>query len=270
MKSILEMKGNPWENLFLTLITIGVTGISFADSPPGKSVLEYRALGYRAQHTGHFEQALIYYLKALQIQPDLAVVHNDLGIVYEEFGEWQSAEKFYLSALKIDPNCIQAYTNLALLYETTKDKKRAAYYWSRRQEAGQVNNPWTKRAKEEVKQYEEVLQLDSQKKSKGTPKSQWRFQGNLSEQLNRITVPALDFVDVEFNTVMAKLSQLSGVPIESDESAIKRTEMKQSLRVTLMTAEYLPLTDVLAILLAGTNLNYRVEENQIFISDQII
>ncbi|MCX7661569.1 MAG: hypothetical protein N2Z79_02650, partial [Candidatus Omnitrophica bacterium] len=67
--------------------------------------------------------------------------------VYEAKKELDQTEACYLNALQIDPNCLSAYSNLALLYETKRELEKALFYWEKRAQLGEADDPWTQMAK---------------------------------------------------------------------------------------------------------------------------
>lgn len=106
----------------------------------------YRNEGVRMQDVGDLDSALKLYQKAAELDPYYQVVYNDLGIIYEAQGELDRAEESYLQALKIDPNFLDPYSNLALFYESKRDLNKAAFYWKKRLELGDPEDPWTIKA----------------------------------------------------------------------------------------------------------------------------
>ncbi|MCX5694036.1 MAG: tetratricopeptide repeat protein [Candidatus Omnitrophica bacterium] len=107
---------------------------------------KYREAGLECQRIGNAAEALGLYQKAVAIYPDFAVAYNDLGVVFEALGRLDQAEESYLKSVKIDPLYASAYTNLALLYEGKRDLEKAAFYWNKRVEVGQEDDPWTQKA----------------------------------------------------------------------------------------------------------------------------
>ncbi len=102
----------------------------------------YRDEGYRLQALGDLENALVYYQKAIQIDPHFAEAYNDIGVVYESLGDDDSAVNMYKKVLSIDPGYLPAYTNLAFAYERKGDVEQASFYWTKRYEAGQEGDYW--------------------------------------------------------------------------------------------------------------------------------
>jgi|EPASupsiteSAE347_1022098.scaffolds.fasta_scaffold04738_2 tetratricopeptide (TPR) repeat protein len=110
----------------------------------------YRIEGVKYQDLGDLDSALKMYQKAVQLDPAYPVAYNDLGIIYEAKGDISRAEESYLQALKIDPFLLDAYTNLALLYENKRELEKAVYYWEKRVELGNPDDPWTLKAQQRL------------------------------------------------------------------------------------------------------------------------
>lgn len=107
----------------------------------------YRDQGLEFQRAGNIDAALIYYQKAVEIDPFYAVAYNDLGIIYEAKGLNDRAEENYLKAVSIDSSYLSACTNLALFYENKRDFNKAEFYWGKRAALGSPDDPWTEKAK---------------------------------------------------------------------------------------------------------------------------
>lgn len=153
----------------IKIITIGyilfATSFLFAQVPnPEKNLSElqkearsYRQEGFELQHIGNMDDAMSVYQKAIEMDPSYAVAYNDLGIIYEAKGFIDQAEECYLKSIEISPNYLSAYSNLALLYEGKRDLDKAAFYWRKRIQLGKPNDPWTKKARERLKDINLVL-----------------------------------------------------------------------------------------------------------------
>jgi tetratricopeptide (TPR) repeat protein len=107
---------------------------------------KYRELGLEYQRMGNLAEALSFYQKAIAMYPNFAVAYNDIGVVYEAMGSLDRAEENYLKSSKIDPTYSSVYTNLALFYENQRNLDKAAFYWSKRVEAGAPDDLWTQKA----------------------------------------------------------------------------------------------------------------------------
>lgn len=110
----------------------------------------YRQQGIQKQANGDAEGALALYEKAVVLDPSYVVVYNDIGIILEAKAEPGSAERAYLNAIVVDPNYPDSYSNLALLYESAGSPDKAWPYWQKRAQLGQVDDPWTLRARQKI------------------------------------------------------------------------------------------------------------------------
>lgn len=112
----------------------------------------YRQQAYEHQNRGDFKEALVYYMKAVQIDGTYKEAYNDLGVIYEEFGELEKAEKMYLQAIEIDSSYAAPYANLGLVYEKMNKADRAIIYWKKRYRLGRKGEFWTEKAKQHLAQ----------------------------------------------------------------------------------------------------------------------
>ena len=112
---------------------------------------KYREEGLKYQETGNLSEAKALYQKAATLDPNYAIVHNDLGVIYEAEGFLDQAEESYLRAIKIDSTYLSAYTNLAIFYENKRDLKKAEFYWAKREKLGSPDDPWTQKATKRLK-----------------------------------------------------------------------------------------------------------------------
>lgn len=103
----------------------------------------YREKGYALQMSGDLDEALSYYQKAVEMDPQYIEVYNDLGVVYESGGDLDRAIAMYTKALEIDANYLPAYSNLAFAYEKKGDIVTAGHYWQKRYELGPEGDYWT-------------------------------------------------------------------------------------------------------------------------------
>ena len=112
---------------------------------------QYREEGLKSQKLGNLSEAKSWYEKAITLDPNYAVVYNDLGVIYEAEGSLGKAEESYLMAVKIDPTYSSAYTNLALFYENKRNLEKAEFYWTKRTGLGSPDDPWTQEAVNRLK-----------------------------------------------------------------------------------------------------------------------
>lgn len=146
-----------WLNkTYYLLLLLLLPSIVFSAVVINEEATAYRNNGYEAQKKGDYNRALVFYQKALAINPAYSIVYNDLGVLYETSGKKDKALAMYRRALKIDPDYPEVYFNLASLYEIEGDFVKAAYYWKKRIQMGQPNDSGTSTAKEHLRQIGQI------------------------------------------------------------------------------------------------------------------
>jgi tetratricopeptide (TPR) repeat protein len=87
-------------------------------------------LGNIFYDNGDAGQSILYYQRALEINPDLPGVRTDLGTMYWRNDDISLAEKAFREAITRDPGFGHAYVNLGLLLHRAKDNiKEARSVW---------------------------------------------------------------------------------------------------------------------------------------------
>ena len=71
------------------------------------------------------------YQKAIQINPNFANAHHNLGNVFRELGETQQAIDCYQKAIQINPNHADVYHNLGVLMTQAGNLKQAIGYYQK-------------------------------------------------------------------------------------------------------------------------------------------
>jgi FkbM family methyltransferase len=71
-----------------------------------------------------------WYLRALNIQPQLAKSHYNLGLVYEQDDEWEKAIDHYTHAITINGNYTKAYYRLGLIFKRQQQFTQAIEQFS--------------------------------------------------------------------------------------------------------------------------------------------
>ena len=79
------------------------------------------SLGNIFYDDGDAGQSILYYQRALEINPDLPGVRTDLGTMYWRNDDISLAEKAFREAIARDPGFGHAYVNLGLLLHRAKD-----------------------------------------------------------------------------------------------------------------------------------------------------
>lgn len=115
-----------------------------------KMAVEYRDKGLEAQKRGDLDTALVYYQKAIQMDPSLAIAYNDAGVIYEAKGWTDRAKLAYGKAIELDPSLVSPYYNLGVIYEKEGDLDKAIYYFKKRVLIGDWNDEWTMKARREL------------------------------------------------------------------------------------------------------------------------
>ena len=77
-----------------------------------------------------WESSAEYYRKALEVNPDYALAHFNLGNLYDEQNDFVQAAFHYQAALRLDPRYADAHYNLALLYQAHGETMKALQHWS--------------------------------------------------------------------------------------------------------------------------------------------
>ncbi|HQP91905.1 MAG TPA: tetratricopeptide repeat protein, partial [Candidatus Omnitrophota bacterium] len=89
-----------------------------------KTAVEYRDKGLEAQKNGDMDTALIYYQKAMELDPTMAAAYNDAGVIYESKGWNDRAKQAYAKAIELDPTLVGPYYNMGVLYEKDGDMEK--------------------------------------------------------------------------------------------------------------------------------------------------
>lgn len=76
----------------------------------------YDSLGVISDLKQDYKQAITYYEKALALEPQMALILNNIGYSHYMSEDWESAEKYYRKAVLNDKSFARAWRNLGLLY----------------------------------------------------------------------------------------------------------------------------------------------------------
>jgi tetratricopeptide (TPR) repeat protein len=97
-----------------------------------------------------------HYRSAIQIDPRYALAYFDLGNVLDETGQIAEAIETYKTAIRLAPTYADAHYNLALAYEKTRQPRKALRHW-RTYVKLDTSGPWTVHAKHQIQR---ILQHD--------------------------------------------------------------------------------------------------------------
>jgi len=136
----------------LILVLILPACLAHAELPEKKSMAtEYRDKGLQAQRDGDPDTALMFFQKAVEMDPSLAVAYNDLGVIYEAKGWTDRAKIAYGKAIDLDPSMPSPYYNLGSIYAKEGDFEKAVMYFKQRVLVGDWNDEWTQKARQELR-----------------------------------------------------------------------------------------------------------------------
>ncbi len=112
-------------------------------------------------HYNRQEYALAekHYRRAIEIDPRYALAYFDLGNVLDETGRVAEAIQTYSTALQLAPTYADAHYNLALAYEKVKEPRKALKHWRAYVKLDTVG-PWSVHARNQIQR---ILQADGLK-----------------------------------------------------------------------------------------------------------
>ena len=96
-----------------------------------------------------YKQAEVHYRRAVEVDPRYALGYFDLGNVLDETGRVEEAIQAYRSALSLAPTYADAHYNLALAYEKTRQPRRALQHW-RAYIKLDTSGPWATHARNQI------------------------------------------------------------------------------------------------------------------------
>jgi tetratricopeptide (TPR) repeat protein len=116
-------------------------------------------------HYNRQEYALAekHYRHAIEVDPRYALAYFDLGNVLDETGRVAEAIQTYSTALQLAPTYADAHYNLALAYEKVKEPRKALNHWRAYVKLDTVG-PWAVHARNQIQR---ILQADGLKLIQG-------------------------------------------------------------------------------------------------------
>jgi tetratricopeptide (TPR) repeat protein len=110
-------------------------------------------LYYNRQEFGLAER---HYRAAIEADPRYALAYFDLGNVLDETGRVHEAVQTYKTALQLAPTYADAHYNLALAYEKLREPRKALKHWQAYVRLD-TSGPWSVHARSQIKR---ILQAD--------------------------------------------------------------------------------------------------------------
>src|SRR5512133_2234826 len=107
-------------------------------------------LGTLHYNSQDYALAEIHYRKAIECDPRYALAYFDLGNVLDETGRIPEAIQAYKTALQLAPTYADAHYNIALAYERTREARKALAHW-RAYTKLDVSGPWAIHARNQVR-----------------------------------------------------------------------------------------------------------------------
>lgn len=131
--------------ILIVLILIVILGVLFLTNK--KKEKEYQDLITSADtylENKDYEQAIVYYLKAIDIDDDKAETYVKLGLAYREAGQMEEAVKCYENAIAQNPSIDDAYLGLADVYITCSNEEELESLFAEAVEQGENKSQFEK------------------------------------------------------------------------------------------------------------------------------
>ena len=87
----------------------------------------YSLLAMAEWEKDDIEKAIIYYSKAIDLDPEYDIAYNNLGVIFlDGLGDAKRALAYFENAVDINPNYVLAHFNIGRAYEMLEQKIEAA------------------------------------------------------------------------------------------------------------------------------------------------
>lgn len=147
----------PSQKFLLLLILFSVSAFFFSNYISWADMLdqakEYHFKADKLQNEGKLDQAIVYYQKAIGLDKYCLPAYNGLAICYEKKKLFSRAEEWYLKVLEVDPQYAPVHYNLGLFYEKYGDIRKAIFHWKQRIRLGHPGSPGTIKARAKLRKY---------------------------------------------------------------------------------------------------------------------
>ncbi len=100
---------------------------ALADKAQGSDVKSIRNYAVALYATGDLEGSKEQYLREKELNPNDAVLYNNLGNIYRDNAEYQNAVDSYQKSIDLDKSQLNVYVNLANLYIYVLQKPEMGY-----------------------------------------------------------------------------------------------------------------------------------------------
>ncbi|HET7433525.1 MAG TPA: tetratricopeptide repeat protein [Thermoanaerobaculia bacterium] len=109
---------------WILLIILLVMGCRSGGSAAANDAHEQRAFGVRMARMNLWREAMFRFTRAVEMNPEDAMSHNNLAVAYEANGQFDKAEEEYRAAMKLDRSNEYIQKNYSRLREFTQRNKR--------------------------------------------------------------------------------------------------------------------------------------------------
>lgn len=174
-KIVTSPRRNGPELVVTDVVDLFARGIQLEESPSSQSeaiAIYLKVLDMDPQHAAaHINLGTLYYNRheyalaekhyrsAIEIDPRYALAYFDLGNVLDETGRIEEAINTYKTAIQLAPTYADAHYNIALAYEKVREPRKALQHW-RAYVKLDTTGPWTVHAKHQIQR---ILQSDKLK-----------------------------------------------------------------------------------------------------------
>jgi len=93
------------------------------------SAVDYFNLGFLYEQVGGKEEAMRFYTKAVQMQPDYAQALYNLAHLYQDAGNYKIALDLYERLLHFHPKFVQGYLNMGMIFNALGDRPQARQFY---------------------------------------------------------------------------------------------------------------------------------------------
>lgn len=108
-----------------SLLLILVVSLSFSCSSGKKPENEQENFGVRMARMNLWREAMFRFKRAVEMNPEDAMAHNNLAVSYEANGDFDNAAKEYREAIRLDKSNQHIQKNYSRFVEfTSRNKKR--------------------------------------------------------------------------------------------------------------------------------------------------
>ena len=94
-------------------------------SPTELEAMKQHQEGTKLMLEKKYQEAILFLLKAIELNPEFSEAYYNLGLSYERLGEYKDSIKYLNEALKLSPDNANAYYALGYVYYQKKKYKQA-------------------------------------------------------------------------------------------------------------------------------------------------